>query len=499
MSRDDPFGSGGKTVIRPNPGGARPSEPRVDQSRGIPPGQAQPTMPQYRTAQPPTGMPDSGDDDWLRGSTPGQPAPAAQPQPQVPKIPLEVALNARDSGQLPASNPITAAAMPLLILLGRLRLMIVEMQAVPLMTHVANQIREFERSVLAAGVDPHDARVATYALCGTADDIVQNLPGTDRHVWLQHSMLAQFFQVRTSGVGFYEELGKILQNPAPKYDLLELMHACLCLGFEGQYRGSPQGASELQRVRRDVYQTLRHLRARANDDISPRWQGLTLKMPQLTSRIPVWAVASAAAAVAVGVFIMLRVLLGNGADDLSTRLVALHPNTPVTLERAAFTPAQIPDTRDPTQLERIRAALAGEIEAGGLAVDAVGDEIVINISNTLLFASGSAEVEQSFADIAARIAEALDREPGPISVIGHTDNVRMSGTGRFKSNHDLSVARAEAVKQTLAGAIDDPSRLVVEGRGDLKPIGDNATPEGRAQNRRVEIVIPREETLEASA
>ena len=74
MSRDDPFGSGGKTVIRPNPGGARPSEPRIDQSRGIPPGQAQPavpqpTMPQYRPAQP-TGMPGSGDDDWLRGGTP---------------------------------------------------------------------------------------------------------------------------------------------------------------------------------------------------------------------------------------------------------------------------------------------------------------------------------------------------------------------------------------------------------------------------------------------
>ena len=91
-------------------------------------------------------------------------------------------------------------------------------------------------------------------------------------------MLAQFFQVRTSGVGFFEELNKALANPAPRYNLLELMHACLLLGFEGQYRGAHGGDSELQRIRRDVYQTLRHVKARTDDEISPRWRGLALRM-----------------------------------------------------------------------------------------------------------------------------------------------------------------------------------------------------------------------------
>ena len=124
------------------------------------------------------------------------------------------------------------------------------------MNHVADAITEFEKKIQDAGVPKEDVQVAKYALCGTADDIVQNLPGTDRHVWMQYSMLARFFQVRTSGVGFFEELNKILANPAPRYDLLELMHACLSLGFEGQYRGAAGGDTELQRVRRDVYQTL---------------------------------------------------------------------------------------------------------------------------------------------------------------------------------------------------------------------------------------------------
>ncbi len=420
----------------------------------------------------------------------GREAPVAPAR----RIPLEAALNARDAGQFAAANPITAAAAPLLILLGRLRLMIVEMQAVPLMNHVAEAIGEFERKVLAAGVSSQDAQIAKYALCGTADDIVQNLPGTDRHVWMQYSMLARFFQVRTSGVGFFEELNKILANPAPRYDLLELMHACLSLGFEGQYRGSAGGDTELQRVRRDVYQTLRHLRARNDDDVSPRWRGMTMAMRDVGSRVPVWAIASLAAAGLVGIYLLLRFLLSNDANLLAERLIALHPGDQITIERAVFQPYVAPEN-DTTQLERIRAALAPEIAAGGMAVEPLGEQIVVRVDNLILFASGKADVKEEFAPLAARIAEALDPEPGPIHVIGHTDNVKPRASGAFKSNFDLSVARARSVEEMIRTSISDPSRLVVEGKGEDEPIADNKTPEGRAANRRVEIMIPREETL----
>ena len=67
---------------------------------------------------------------------------------------------------------------------------------------------------------------------------------------------------------------------------------------------------------------------------------------------------------------------------------------------------------------------------------------------------------------------------------------------RFKNNHDLSLARAEAVKAVLATSITDASRFVVEGKGEAEPIGDNTTDDGRTLNRRVEIMIKREETLQ---
>jgi type VI secretion system protein ImpK len=308
-------------------------------------------------------------------------------------------------------------------------------------------------------------------------------------------MVAQFFQVRNSGVGFFEELGKVLQNPAPRYDLLELMHACLSLGFEGMHRGSANGQNELQRIRRDVYQTLRHLRSRSDEDISPRWRGLDLRMSALTNRIPLWALASAAAAVLLACFFVLRLLLGGNVDLLADNLVALHPSSQVALQRAAFAPAVVPDTRDQSQLERIRDAIGEEGIDGCLNAESVGEEIVISVCNVLLFDSGQATVKPEFAELATKIANSLQNEPGPIQIIGHTDNVKPSGTGRFKSNYDLSVARAEGVREVMAPFISDPARFQVEGRGELDPIADNSTVEGRAQNRRVEIMIPREETL----
>lgn len=226
--KDDPFGSGGKTVIRPNPGGAM----RPDQMRPLPdaaprpipqrpqpgghqatvitpmPAPVPPSQPGPFGSPPPSGpfgapppaggfgspppqrghgLPPGAAESWMIGADlknnfhVGDQKPAA-PTTSTRKIPLEVALNARDAGGYSASNPITAAAAPLLILLGRLRLGIVDMQAVPLMNHVADSIIGFEKKVLEAGVSREDAQVAKYALCGTADDIVQNLPGTDRHV-----------------------------------------------------------------------------------------------------------------------------------------------------------------------------------------------------------------------------------------------------------------------------------------------------------------------------
>ncbi len=66
----------------------------------------------------------------------------------------------------------------------------------------------------------------------------------------------------------------------------------------------------------------------------------------------------------------------------------------------------------------------------------------------------------------------------------------MRATSRFKSNYDLSVERAKSVQKLIAAGLSEPSRTVVEGKGEDDPIAPNKTAEGRALNRRVEIMIP---------
>ncbi|MEI7713121.1 MAG: OmpA family protein, partial [Rhodospirillales bacterium] len=90
-----------------------------------------------------------------------------------------------------------------------------------------------------------------------------------------------------------------------------------------------------------------------------------------------------------------------------------------------------------------------------------------------------------------RIGEALKAEKGPVQVTGYTDNQPIH-TVQFPSNFHLSAARAEAARAVIVRALGDPARVKAEGRADADPIGSNATPEGRDENRRIEVVLRRQ-------
>ncbi|ESZ09821.1 type VI secretion system protein TssL, long form [Mesorhizobium sp. M1060] len=506
-SKDDPFDPTGKTVIRPS----RPNPGRKQKTvlaRDAPaPGStviAPASVPEPTVFDPNAGRQPPSDvtGTVIYQGTPFANAPADPPvhgsAGTAGKTPWDALLGASDAVDYGAANPIVAAAAPLLILLGHLRLMAVERPAEPLAQHVAGLIEDFDRKIARTDTSEEDARIASYVLCETADDIVANLPGSSRDAWAQHAMLQRFFQVKPTGAGFFQALNTVLATPEPHRNLIELMHVCLSLGFEGQYRGQPR--ESLERVRRDAYETSAYFRVLGDDDISPRWQGLSVTSAQGSRRVPLWAIAAATAAVLTAAFFTLRVLITNDGEAVAGELLALNPATPVTIERTGFVPLteEVKVVAAPTtiaQVDRIRTALAKEIEGGGVSVGTKGDFIIVEISNALLFQSGRAEVKPEFEPVAASIAAALDAERGPIRIVGHTDNVKPKKTSAFKSNFDLSVARAQSVEKMIAAHFSDPSRTKVEGKGEDEPIADNATPEGRAKNRRVDVMIPREEML----
>ena len=148
--------------------------------------------------------------------------------------------------------------------------------------------------------------------------------------------------------------------------------------------------------------------------------------------------------------------------------------------------------RASTQLERIRAALADEILAGKVGADQTATTIFIRIGSVVLFPSGGAKVNDSFAPIAKKIAPSLDKEPGAIRVDGYTDSDPIK-TVAFPSNFELSRGAGQVGRGAAQGATSrNPERVDGDGKGRPTIRSRRTTPKRtKSKNRRVEISIPR--------
>ncbi|HYZ65000.1 MAG TPA: type VI secretion system protein TssL, long form, partial [Acetobacteraceae bacterium] len=138
----------------------------------------------------------------------------------------------------------------------------------------------------------------------------------------------------------------------------------------------------------------------------------------------------------------------------------------------------------------LAAGLQQEVRDGLVSIAGTDAVPIIRVQSAGMFASGSATLEPRFRPTLARIAAALQARPGPVQIIGYTDNQPIH-TLAFPSNYQLSLARAQAAADVLAATIGR-DRIKVEGRADADPIDTNATPQGRQQNRRIEIVAAQE-------
>lgn len=142
-----------------------------------------------------------------------------------------------------------------------------------------------------------------------------------------------------------------------------------------------------------------------------------------------------------------------------------------------------------SQLEKdMRTAL----ESKDVTISELKGQLTVNILDQVLFDSGEADVKPEGQQVLRKIAAVLQQAPGrQIHVVGHTDNVPIRGArGRFASNWELSSGRALAAVQFLQEQCGvDPRRLGALGHGEFRPIASNETVEGRARNRRIEVVV----------
>ncbi|MDH3389239.1 MAG: flagellar motor protein MotB [Gammaproteobacteria bacterium] len=141
------------------------------------------------------------------------------------------------------------------------------------------------------------------------------------------------------------------------------------------------------------------------------------------------------------------------------------------------------------EAEELRDELSAAIEEGLLEIEAYNDRVLIRIRERGSFGSGQAELKPEFLPVLQLIADVLKQRDGLFVIAGHTDDIPIQ-TRRFRSNWDLSAARAASVVHFFIqeGSID-PERMEIKALADNEPIVPNDSWENRAKNRRVEISV----------
>ena len=180
----------------------------------------------------------------------------------------------------------------------------------------------------------------------------------------------------------------------------------------------------------------------------------------------------------------LTKLLGNDARSphlrQSSAFAAQHTPSGVTIELLP-------------SLRQLNEQLKKEIDAGRLEVRLERRGLVISLKEAAFFPPGNDTVQAGALPTLATIAAELNRTPNPIRLEGHTDSVPIS-TERFPTNWHLSSSRAVSMLNLFSARFGIPAeRMAVVGFADTAPIASNETPEGRARNRRVDIVVLNED------
>ena len=145
-------------------------------------------------------------------------------------------------------------------------------------------------------------------------------------------------------------------------------------------------------------------------------------------------------------------------------------------------------------LDILTKQLAEEIKSGKLQISMVPRGLAISFTQAALFPSGEDEIARDTYPSIKKIAEAMQKIPNPARMEGHTDAVPIHNS-RFRSNWELSAARSIALLEAIKGFGVEKDRLSIAGYADTNPLEDNDTEEGRAKNRRVDIIILNETGL----
>jgi chemotaxis protein MotB len=184
---------------------------------------------------------------------------------------------------------------------------------------------------------------------------------------------------------------------------------------------------------------------------------------------------------------LVQTQLGQADTQLASTKTELQATT---AERDQLRKLREQAEKEAAQFKEVSMKLKSMVDAGKLQVVTRKGRMVLNLPDNILFPSGSKQLKKEGKEALISVADVLKGVPDRDFIIsGHTDNVPVSRGGAFKSNWELSTARAVEVVNLMTSNGVAPEHLSAAGFGEFDPIGDNTTDDGRKKNRRLEIIV----------
>lgn len=439
------------------------------------------------------------------------PAPVRQRKnpfaPSAPLSSLQTSLAA-----LGGLNPLVEMANPILGAVPQIRHSLRHPDPARLRAMLRDQIDGFQSAAEAGGYTAQTVNCAADALCALLDESAGSTPwGAE---WKKNGVAKDLGRAGAADAAFAATLQRVAGEPGADADLVEFLYICLALGFEGRRdldsaREKLHDAAALRRPRPAELSERWRSGTSAEPDFlfgddpepvavaapapvpapEPEPEPVPLQAPlrslspapgevryeapappRLPRAVVVRIALGVAAFLVVAVILVLRIVEDDGTPEAR--------RAPPAPAKTAATPAVAAG-----------ATLAKALEKQGVAVSEAAGRVTLTLRAQNQFGSGAARIDPALHASLRAIGQALDGVPGAITVVGYADAVPVRGTGRHASNQDLSLARAQSAAAVIAAAMGDPRRVKAEGKGDAEPVAPSDTPQNRARNRRVAIVL----------
>ncbi|MFP6562314.1 type VI secretion system protein TssL, long form [Paraburkholderia sp. B3] len=434
------------------------------------------------------------------------------------ELPPGEALTTRLAAVKAASNPLLEAARPLLRALADMPEQLDRERVEQLRELLEQEVRAFQKLCEQTSIRRDHMLGARYCLCTAIDEAAMQAawgknskssqpdegtgnttapvqpgkerpgkdqsgkdnaaPGRDKNSpdagveWMIRGLATIFHEDRQGGDKVYLLIGRLMADPQEHFDLLEVIYRILSLGFEGRYRFEPGGHRKHEAVRQRIYNEITARRGIVPTALSPHWQSDVKGQRASFYDFPVWITVALLSIILLGCFGYFKYALLGRSAEVQKQIADIGHMTP---------PPAPP-------VLHLKTLLKDEIAAGTVSVDEDVHHSAVTFRGDSMFPPGGVSVNASVGPLISKIAAEIIKVPGKVSVLGYTDNVPIRSR-QFASNDTLSLERATQVMQMLQAAGIPASRLEAVGKGDADPVADNSTPQGRAQNRRVEITV----------